>query len=246
LTAQETSLQQFHILINHTPKSLEKDTIYNPEIRISQEPFNSIASAMLNYRLKHFVEFTDKEMAWMEEKISTLAIALHAEGNYILIYQGCVKGSQIKETFLNTIQITNLYFCRIGHDRHYDEDFIEIFNARMYQLLRIKPPDDTTNRFYGTFKGKGKKRATIELTILKDRTFTLRIQKQNTIDFSEGIWENENDALTLRSKKISQGKSKDESLTKVNWIELDTTKFQLKRNKLVKLGSETWKLKKVL
>ncbi|MCH2193168.1 MAG: hypothetical protein MK119_03430 [Kordia sp.] len=191
----------------------------------------------------------------MKEKIMKLVSALHAEGKYILLgetggYKGCREENKIETIYLNTIKITCLNFCYGCNDNHYDEEFIEIFNSTMYQLLEIKSPDYTTHLFYGTFKGKGENRSKIELTMTHERTFTLTIQKKNALEFCEGIWENANDTLILTSKKITHVEDRDSTLSKGNWVQLDNVNFQLKyrfrKSKLIKLGAEKWKLKKVL
>ncbi|WP_298516429.1 hypothetical protein [uncultured Kordia sp.] len=259
IKAQEQSsqavLDQYNELTNYIPKSLENDTIYNPEIRISEVTFNSIINTRLHYRLKHFAKFTPKEIAWMEEKITKLATALHAEGMYILLgqrggYKGCMGENKIEKIHLNTIKIIRLNFCYGCHDSHYDKDFIKIFNAKMYQLLQIKPPDYKTRHFYGTFRGKGEQRSKVELILTYERTFTLKIQKKNTIDFSEGLWENENDTLILTSKKITSSNDGNSLVSNGNWLELNAVKFRLKsrlkRSKLISLEPKKWKLKKVL
>ncbi|WP_162820004.1 hypothetical protein [Kordia sp. SMS9] len=248
----EKTLDRYNKLLNYIPKSLEKDTIYNPEIRISEVAFNTIITTRLHYRLKHFAKFTPKEIAWMDEKVEKLAIALHAEGKYILMgqsggYKGCSGENSMETIHLNTIKITYLNFCHGCTDGHYDEDFIEIFNTKMYQLLQIKRPDYTTRRYFGTFKGKGEHRSKIELTLTDERVFRLKIKKKNTIEYSEGIWENQNDTLILNSKRIG---STDTSLANADWIALDRVEFRLKyrlnRSKLVMLAPNKWKLKKVL
>lgn len=250
LTAQDDSekiLAQYNELANYIPKSLEKDTVYNPEIRISKFPFNSIANIKVHHTIRHFTTLTPKEITWLEKKISTLAIALHAEGKYFLVGQiggasGCHAKDLIDTLYLNTIKFTRLNFCHGCTDGYIDEEFIEIFNAKMYQLLQIRQSDLKTHLFYGTYIGKGKNRSKIELTLTSERTFTLQINKKDAVEFSEGLWENDNNTLILTSKKINQ--------SNINTFELKAVEFRLKnpyrRSKLIRLSPEKWKLKKVL
>lgn len=248
-TAQDASekiLDQFNDLANYIPKSLEKDTIYTPEIRISKLPFNSISSVKLHNVIRHFSTLTPKEITWLEKKISTLAIALHAEGKYFLVGQiggagGCHAEGLIEILYLNTIKITRLNFCHGCTDSYLDKEFVEIFNSKMYQLLHIKRSDLKTHLFYGTYTGKGKNASKIELTLTKERIFTLQITKNDAVEFSEGIWKNENDTLILTSKKVNQ--------SNINTFELNVVKFRLKnpygKSKLLKLAPKKWKLKKI-
>lgn len=254
LTAQDDSekiLDQFNDFANYIPKSLEKDTIYNPEIRISKLPFNSISSVKQHNIIRNFTTLTPKEIAWLEEKIEKLAIALHTEGKYFLVGQiggggGCHAEDLIETLYLNTIKITRLNFCHGCTDSYLDKEFVEIFNSKMYQLLQIRQPDLKTHRFYGTYKGKSENRSKTKLILTNNRLFKFWVYEKYTTDFSEGIWENKNDTLLLKSEKISPKDSIHYLLYNGSWIQLDDVKFRLKKTKLIELKTKKMKFKKVL
>lgn len=246
--ASKNSLDQYNELINYIPKSLEKDTIYNPEIRISEIAFNSILNVKLHYGLKHFTKFTTNEIAWMEDKIEKLAIALHSEGKYILMGQtvGCEIEHLIEEIHLNNIKITNLNFCYGCTDGYIDDDFIEIFNSKMYQLLQIRQADFKTHHFFGIYKGKSENSSETKLILTKDRLFKFWVYEKYTTDFSEGIWENRNDTLILKPQEISHKDSLHHLLYNGSWIPLHNVKYRLKRKKLIELEMKKIKFKRAL
>ncbi|WP_298420659.1 hypothetical protein [uncultured Kordia sp.] len=244
VVAQNTSdenLDQYNELLNYIPKNLTIDTIYRPDHNFLKKTSNSIGGVSIYYNYKANQKLSDDDRQWLEQRIEKLATALFHDGVYILLGKtggasGCPTNKLLDTIQLKIFTITKLKFCYTCTIPDNYEKLIEIFNAKMYDLMQLRPPDFKTHRFYGTYEGKGKHHVRINLVLTKDRTFKFWENKSHhRSDFTQGFWENRNDTLVLQSKKLSQADS----------IDFNTIKFKLKRNKLIGLEREKWKLKRI-
>ncbi len=168
---------------------------------------------------------------WLTNRVYELANGLYLDGKKILIskvggYSGCPK-KMIDTIKLNNIKIIDLKFCHGCTDWSRNSFFIKVFNKKMYQLMRVKPPDDTTRMFQGVFINKRKNSDFKKLFLLEDRTFRLQKVEDSKEVFIKGIWENDKNTLTL---KLFQN---------------DTIKLFLQNEKLISIDNKKIKFKKV-
>ena len=141
--------KEYYDLINYVPKNLEFDSIQKPESKILHVELNTISSLHVYNGLREEFELNDYDRKWLEKKIDQIAIALFLDGKRILTsavggYSGC-PDKMISTFSLNNIEITNLKFCHTCTDSYRDENFIRIFNNRMYALMKIERPKNELN-----------------------------------------------------------------------------------------------------
>lgn len=244
--SSEKVIADFNEILNYVPKNFKQDTLYKSKFKFLNTPQNSMSILRMKYGYKKYVPYTDDDLKWLEEAIEKLTTALFHDGKRYLISQfGGAIGFRAKK-LLDTIQLKNEKIIHLGFfhtctDSDFDEDFVKIFNAKMYELMQIKSPDRKTSWFNGNYKGKGKHRSKLRLEITQDRKFKFWVDKKNRrSEYTEGFWENRNDTLILNSEKISQT----DTLSISNWVKFENKKFRLKRNKLISLEKIRWKLKK--
>ncbi|WP_046757578.1 hypothetical protein [Kordia jejudonensis] len=249
--ASEPIVHTFNEIINYVPKNFQTDTIDKPENNRIETQLITIVNLKLYYVYKKRKNASTDEIQWLDERIEKLATGLFLDGKRILIGQyggasGCPTDKLIDTIQLKNTTITNLNFCYTCTEPNIDDDFIEVFNTKMYHLMKITPPDGKTFWFYGTYKGKAKKRSKIKLIITDERKFKFWIyKKHHSTDYTEGFWKNKNDTLILNSKKLNKTDSIEHILSNANWIEFNDKKFILKRNKLLDLTRNKWKLKRM-
>lgn len=239
----------YNEILNYVPKSFTTDTINRPERIPVKLELNTIASLKISYALKNYSTFHTNELQWFEQQIEKLATALFHDGKRILIGKiggasGCTTDKLLDTIQLDTEKIIYIKFCRTCTDYYNDDDFIEIFNTKMYELMQIIPSNGKTHWFYGTFKGKAK-HSRIKLELTNKRTFKFWVHNNHSSDFTEGFWSNKNDTLLLKSKRLNSTDSLNYKLSSANWIELNDVKFRLKRKKLIELETKKWKLKQI-
>jgi hypothetical protein len=240
--------KEYYDLLNYIPKNLQADSIHKLENPILKGGLNTIGSLKLYNGFREDFKLSDNDRKWLENRIDQIATELFVDGKRILIssvggYSGCP--NKMIDTFrLKDIEVTNLKFCHTCADSYRDENFIERFNKKMYSLMKIEPPNEKTNRFYGKFYSYRKNNIGIELIISEDRTFRFWKRKGHDSDFTEGYWENKNDTLILNSKVLTKNDSLTFALTSAKWIEFKGLKFRLKKEKLTELDNGNRKLKK--
>jgi hypothetical protein len=242
--------KEYYDLINYVPKNLELDSILKPESRLLQVELNTISSLHIYSGLRDDFKLNENDNKWLNNKIDQIAMALFLDGKRILVssvggYSGC-PDKMIDTLQLNNIEIINLKFCHTCTDTIRDENFIRIFNDRMYSLMKIEPPNRKTRLFYGEYKGRNKDRFEIKLVLKEDRTFKFWINKGHGSDFTEGLWKNINDTLILKSRNLNKDDEISFALSSAKWIEFNDLEFRLKKGKLTELNDGNLKLKKTV
>ncbi|MFB9053933.1 hypothetical protein ACFFVB_12675 [Formosa undariae] len=242
--------KEYYDLMNYIPKNLNFDSVYKPDSRLLKTDLNTIGSLKGYNSLKDDFQFSDKDIKWLEERIDQIATELFNDGKRILIsgvggYSGC-PDKMIDTIKLNNIEITNLKFCHSCTDSYRDENFIKVFNDRMYSLLGIQPPNIKTKSFYGKFEGRDKGKFEMKLVLKGDRTFKFWLNKGHGSDFTEGLWKNESDTLILNSRSLNKTDNISIALSSGRWIEFNNLKLRLKKGKLIELNEEKLKFKKVI
>lgn len=245
--SSEKALDDFNEIVNYVPRTFQQDTLYKSKFKFLKNPLNSIVLLQFQYGLKKYIPYTEEDLKWLEQEIEKLTTALFHDGKRYLISQfGGASGFRA-DKLLDTFQLKNEKIIHLGFfhtctDSDFDEDFIEIFNAKMYELMQITPPDWKTSLFNGKYQGKGKDRSKLRLEITLDRKFKFWNDQKNTPSvFTEGFWDNNNDTLILNSEKPTSF----DTLSNTNWIEFNHMKFVLKRKKLIALENSKWRLKKI-
>ncbi|GAL81641.1 hypothetical protein JCM19274_486 [Algibacter lectus] len=242
--------KEYYDLMNYIPKNLNSDSIYKPDSRLLKTDFNTIGSLKGYNLLKDNFQFSDKDRKWLEERIDQIATELFNDGKRILIsavggYSGC-PDKMIDIIKLNNIDITNLKFCHSCTDSYRDENFIKVFNNKMYSLMEIQPPNIKTESFYGEFEGRDKDKFKMKLVLKDDRTFKFWLNKGHGSDFTEGLWKNKSDTLILNSRALNKTDSISFALSSARWIEFNVLEFRLKKEKLIELNNGKRKLKKTI
>lgn len=242
--------KEYYDLINYVPKNLEFDSIYQPKSQLLKTELNTISSIQIYSGFRKDFKLTESDNQWLDNKIEHIATALFLDGKRILVsavggYSGC-PDKMIDTIRLNNKEIIDLKLCHTCTDGHRDKRFIRIFNDRMYSLMKIEPPNRKTYQFYGKFIGYSKNNNDIELILNNDRTFKFWKRKGHGSDFSEGLWENRNDTLTLNSRTLTQNDSLTFILSSAKWIEFNDLEFRLKKEKLTELDNGKRKLKKIV
>ncbi len=249
---QESSTQyerEYSDLMNYVPKNFKSDTIYKPESPFIKVKLNTLGRLKTYSGFRSEFKLTEKDIKWLEMRIYQMSTALFLDGKRILIssdggYSGCQEKSIDKLT-LNGIQITNLKLCHTCTDGYKDKRFIKIFNDRMYELMKIEPPNRKTQFFYGEFKGIGKKNYGIKLILTQDRTFKFWKTIGHSSEFTEGLWKNKNDILILTSKILNKTDSLNFALSSSKWIDFKELEFRLNKEKLTELKNKKRKLLKI-
>ena len=242
--------KEYYDLMNYIPKNLNSDSIYKPDSRLLKTDFNTIGSLKGYNLLKDNFQFSDKDRKWLEERIDQIATELFNDGKRILIsavggYSGC-PDKMIDIIKLNNIDITNLKFCHSCTDSYRDENFIKVFNNKMYSLMEIQPPNIKTESFYGEFEGRDKDKFEMKLVLKDDRTFKFWLNKGHGSDFTEGLWKNKSDTLILNSRALNKTDIISFALSSARWIEFNVLEFRLKKEKLIELNNGKRKLKKTI
>ncbi|REH01138.1 hypothetical protein [Flavobacterium aquicola] len=242
--------KEYNDLINYIPKNIKSDSIIEPENRFLKVELNTICSLIIFSGIRSELEINETDNKWLDNRIEQIATALFLDGKRILIstvggYSGC-PDKKIDTLYLNNIKITDLKFCHGCTDRYLDEKFIEIFNKKMYSLMKIEPPNRKTSSFYGEYKGRNKDKFEMKLVLKDDRTFKFWLNKGHGSDFTEGLWKNEDDLLTLNSKILSKNDEISTTISSAKWINFNNLKFNLKKNKLIELNDQKRKLKKAV
>lgn len=242
--------KEYYDLINYVPKNLELDSINKPESRLLQVELNTITSLHIYSGLRDEFKLSEKDTKWLDDKIDRFATALFLEGKKILVsavggYSGC-PDKMVDTLRLSNIEIVDLKFCHTCTDAIRDENFIRIFNDRMYSLMKIEPPNRKTRLFYGEFKGRNKNRFELKLILKEDRTFKFWLNKGHGSDFTEGLWKNKNDTLILNSQPLNKTDEISIALSSAKWIEFNDLEFRLKKGKLTELNNGKRKLKKTI
>ena len=242
--------KEYYDLMNYIPKNLNSDSIYKPDSRLLKTDFNTIGSLKGYNLLKDNFQFSDKDRKWLEERIDQIATELFNDGKRILIsavggYSGC-PDKMIDIIKLNNIEITNLKFCHSCTDSYRDENFIKVFNNKMYSLMEIQPPNIKTESFYGEFEGRDKDKFKMKLVLKDDRTFKFWLNKGHGSDFTEGLWKNKSDTLILNSRALNKTDIISFALSSARWIEFNVLEFRLKKEKLIELNNGKRKLKKTI
>ncbi len=241
--------KEYYDLINYIPENLKTDSIQKLESPLIKGSLNTIGSLKLYNGFKKDFKLSENDNKWLKNRIDQIATEIFLDGKRILIsavggYSGC-PDKMIDTIRLNNIEITNLRFCYSCTDSYRDENFINIFNNKMYSLMKIEPPNGKTYRFYGKFIGYSKNNNGIELILTDDRTFKFWKRKGHGSDFTEGLWKNRNDTLILNSKTLTKNDSLTFSLSSAKWIEFNNLEFQFKKEKLTELNNGKRKLKKI-
>ncbi|MFD1615808.1 hypothetical protein [Gelatiniphilus marinus] len=141
--------KEYYDLLNYIPKNLQTDSIHKLESPILKGGLNTIGSLKLYNGFREDFKLSDNDKKWLENRIDQIATELFVDGKRILIsavggYSGCP--DTMIETFrLKNIEIINLKFCHTCTDSYRDENFIEIFNRKMYSLMKIEPSNGKTN-----------------------------------------------------------------------------------------------------
>ncbi|WP_299436646.1 hypothetical protein, partial [uncultured Maribacter sp.] len=242
--------KEYYDLVNYIPENLKADSIHKLESPIIKGSLNTIGSLKLYNGFKKDFNLSENDNKWLENRIDQIATELFFDGKRILIsavggYSGC-PDKMIDTIRLNNIEIINLKFCHSCTDSYRDENFIRIFNKRMYSLMRIEPPNRKTRLFYGEYKGRNKDRFEIKLVLKEDRTFKFWVNKGHGSDFTEGLWKNINDTLILNSQNLNKDNEISFALSSAKWIEFNDIKFRLKKGKLTELNDRNWKLKQTV
>ncbi|WP_157546899.1 hypothetical protein [Nonlabens tegetincola] len=242
--------KEYYDLINYVPKNLELDSIYKPESRLLQVELNTISSLHIYSGLRDEFKLNEKDTKWLDTKIDRFATALFLDGKRILVravggYSGC-PDKMIDTLRLNNIEIIDLKFCHTCTDAIRDENFIRIFNDRMYSLMKIEPPNKKTKLFYGEYIGRNKDKFEIKLILKEDRTFKFWVNKGHGSDFTEGLWKNTNETLILNSRNLNKDDAINFALSSAKWIEFNDLEFHLKKGKLIELNGENRKLKQIV
>ena len=242
--------KEYYDLINYSPKNLKFDSINKPVSRLLQVELNTISSLHIYSGLRDEFKLSEKDTKWLDNKIDRFATALFLDGKKILVravggYSGC-PDKMIDTLRLNNIEIIDLKFCHTCTDAIRDENFIRIFNDRMYSLMKIEPPNRKTKLFYGEFKGRNKDKFEIKLILKEDRTFKFWVNKGHGSDFTEGLWKNTNETLILNSRNLNKDDEISFALSSAKWIEFNDLEFHLKKGKLTELNGENRKLKQTV
>lgn len=241
--------KEYYDLVNYVPKNLRFDSIHKPESRLLQTELNTINSIQIYSGFRKDFKLTESDNKWLDNRINQIATELFRDGKRILVstvggYSGC-PDKMIDTLRLNNIEIINLKFCHTCTDRFRVEKFIEIFNAKMYSLMQIEPPNRKTNLFYGEYKGKNKERIEIKLILKEDRTFQFWVNKGHGSDFTEGFWKNIDDTLILQSRNLNKDDEISFALSSAKWIEFNNLEFRLRKGKLTEQEGESRKLEKI-
>lgn len=222
--------KEFYNLMSYIPKKKSSDTIYIPKTEL-----NTINNISLHSSFINKIKLPKSDVKWMKTRIEDLATGLFLDDKKIIIsrtggYSGCP--DKMIDTFKlkNTI-ITNLKFCYSCTSWNRDDLFIETFNSKMYELMKIKAPDYGTRKFNGEFINKKKKSNFKKLILNKDRTFKLFKILNNNEKIYTGFWENEKFILTL-------------DLSKYKEIEDLQFEYILNRGKMVEINKKGIKFKK--
>ncbi|PKG43753.1 hypothetical protein CXF67_03325 [Psychroflexus sp. MES1-P1E] len=242
--------KEYYDLINYIPKNLEFDSINKPESQLLQSELNTISSIQIYSGFRKDFKLTESDNQWLDNKIEQIATALFIDGKRILVsavggYSGC-PDKMIDTLRLNYIDIINLKLCHTCTDGFRDEKFIEIFNDKMYSLMKIEPPNRKTKLFYGEYKGRNKDQFEIKLILKEDRTFKFWVNKGHGSDFTEGLWKNIDDTLILKSRNLNKEDDISFALSSAKWIEFDDLKFRLRKGKLTELNGKNRKFKKTV
>lgn len=232
-------------LMNYIPKSLQhfEDSVENDSIK---PRIVSIQQIWMFNDLVH----TEDERKWMDQTIRHIAMQLFIDGKKVLLrsvggYLGCPDKS-VDTIQLNGIDITELQLCESCNDIDKNQRFIETFNTKMHQLMKIDPPTEKTELFYGQYKGFDEHKRPIKLILKKDRSFQYR--KYPEIGhggyYTDGFWQHRNDTLILNSRALKGLDSISVALQSGKWVEFNDAKWILKRSKLKSLDYKKLKLKK--
>lgn len=203
--------KEYNELMNYVPKSVAFDTIYTPENlhlkKTLELPINITFSRHIS-QIRANIRLTTKDNQFLLNRIQDLATGLFLDNKKVIIsqtggYSGCTD-KMVNSYKLHNILITNLKFCYgcIGWNR--DTYFIQTFNNKMYELMKIKAPDYATYKFNGEFINKKKKSNFRKLILNKDRTFKLFKIENNNEKIYTGFWENDKFILTLDLSKYKE------------------------------------------
>jgi len=233
-------------LINYIPKSFQPDFLNKEIDSLTKSGINNIQNIWAHFDLTHS-EFDEKLMVHITKHVSE---GLFLDGKNVLLrtvggYSGCPDKS-VDTIRLNGIDITELQLCKSCTDFHKNRLFIETFNSKMYELLKIDPPTSKTESFYGEYKGFDKNHRQMKLILKKDRSFQFRKYPElgHGGDYTDGFWKHRNDTLILHSRLLKGSDSIHIALQSGKWVTFNNVKFILRRTKLKSLDHKKWKLKK--
>ena len=135
--------------MNYVPENFNTDIIYKPDSQLLKTELNTIGTLRLYSGFKEDFNLSENDKKWLESRIDQIASALFIDGKKVLIiavgdYSGCPE-KMIDSIQLNNIKITELKFCNSCTDSNRDDNFIRIFNDRMYSLMEIEPSNRKTD-----------------------------------------------------------------------------------------------------
>ncbi len=228
----------FSDLITYTPKGFHLNSVH-----IHGQTFKTNNLSYLNSLayFNHKNISNKKQSEQLFNQIDQMAVGFFSDGKKVLFepLNGMASNGTLSETiFLNDIKIIKLKLLHTCTDADRNNDFIRVFNNRMYALLKIKPPDNFTHHFNNTTFLKNSNKTTIKLFLNENRTFQFgEYQNKKLIKYSEGFWENNQNKLTLNSNRsIDNGN---------NYISFKNSIWTLKKKHLIPLDKKHYKLKEV-
>lgn len=205
--------KEYNELMNYIPKSVVFDTVYNSNNLLFKKVLSELPKSIVFIstnisfmKSKLILSVNDNNI--LQKTIEDLATGLFLDGKKIIIsqtggYSGCTDKLIDNFKLKNTI-ITNLKFCYSCTGWNEDDFFIETFNSKMYELMKIKSPNYATYKFNGEFINKKQKSNFRKLILNKDRTFKLFQIQNNDEKIYSGFWENDEFILTLNLSKYKE------------------------------------------
>ncbi len=242
--SSESRLTAYNNLMNYTPEKFKSDSFYKSENHLWKADMHTFGALKTYYAFKNGIGVNNEDIEWLENRIKEFATALFLEEKMILIiavggYGGC-PDKMIDTIRLKNKKITRLKFCHSCMDSYRDENFIEIFNTKMYALMKIEPPNAKINSFYGDFYG----REANYLSLRSDRTFQYSWHSGDNFNYTEGVWKIKYDTLILSSEVLKNSEEISLHFIGAKWVELVDSKFLLKKKTLIELRDENFKLKR--
>ncbi|CAL2063608.1 hypothetical protein [Tenacibaculum sp. 190524A05c] len=135
--------KEYYELLNYVPKNLKNDSIHKLDSPFLKDKLNTIGSLKLYNGFRQDLKLSNKDEKWLDKRIEEIASELFLDGKRILIksvggYSGCP--NKMIDTFkLKDIEITNLKICNSCTSSNNDKNFIQLFNNKMYSLMKIQP-----------------------------------------------------------------------------------------------------------
>jgi hypothetical protein len=243
--SEQEQNEMYRQLINYVPSQL--DSIH---LKLENKLIQNVENSLIALLMINDLVLNTSDQLWLDRKIEQIATGFFRDGKIVLLhsvggYLGCPDKS-VDTIQLNDIKIQQLHVCSSCTDFTKIDHFIKVFNRKIYELLQIHAPTSMTKKFYGIYTETNNNGEIIELKINRDRSFSFRIQPSlgHGGDYTIGFWKHQNDTLILNSKVLSKSDSLVVSLQSGRWINLDSSKFILKKDVLKSLPKKRWKLKK--